>query len=115
MPAQVPQPGFYYHYKHDPAGPVNNYAYEVLGVIFHTEEARPGEEHFVVYRPLYESASVYRAYLALNCAVPCFDGRPLVMWMGTVERDGATIQRFQRVENPTVIGMLQQFRAHLYR
>lgn len=31
IPTQVPERGFYYHYKHDPAGSVDNYAYEVLG------------------------------------------------------------------------------------
>jgi hypothetical protein len=29
IPTLVPEPGFYYHYKHDPNGTVNNYAYEV--------------------------------------------------------------------------------------
>ena len=26
-PEQCPEPGYYYHYKHDPNGPLNNYAY----------------------------------------------------------------------------------------
>ena len=44
IPKRVPEPGFYYHYKHNPNGPVNDYAYEVVGVGFHTEDdARPGE------------------------------------------------------------------------
>ena len=25
-PEQCPEPGYYYHYKHDPNGPLNNYA-----------------------------------------------------------------------------------------
>jgi hypothetical protein len=24
-PANLPEPGFYYHFKHDPAGPMNSY------------------------------------------------------------------------------------------
>ena len=80
MPKRVPPPGFYYHYKHDPNGPVNNHAYEVVGIGFHTEDdPRPGEEHFLVYRPLYE-ASVYKASKQIR--IPCFDARPLEMWMG---------------------------------
>jgi len=26
-PDQRPEPGYYYHFKHDPDGPLNNYAY----------------------------------------------------------------------------------------
>jgi len=26
-PKNLPEPGYYYHFKHDPAGPLNNYAY----------------------------------------------------------------------------------------
>lgn len=49
IPKKVPEVGFYYHYKHDPTGSVNNYAYEVVGVGFHTEDdAREGEEHFLI-------------------------------------------------------------------
>ncbi len=38
IPTTIPEKGFYYHYKHDPKGEVNNYAYEVMGVGSHTEE-----------------------------------------------------------------------------
>ncbi len=56
----MPERGFYYHYKHDPDGEVNNYAYEVVGVGCHTEDdCRPIDINMVVYRPLYESAKVY--------------------------------------------------------
>ncbi len=37
-PQPIPDKGFYYHYKHDPNGLVNNYAYEVLNIGHHTEE-----------------------------------------------------------------------------
>jgi hypothetical protein len=36
-PEQCPEPGYYYHYKHDPNGPLNNYAYYIYGVGHHTE------------------------------------------------------------------------------
>ena len=35
IPQRVPENGFYYHYKHDPNGPLNDYAYEVVGVGCH--------------------------------------------------------------------------------
>ena len=112
MPKQVPEVGFYYHYKHDPAGLVGDYAYEVLGVGFHTEDdARPGEEHFVVYRPLYES-SVYKASKELG--VPCFDNRPLEMWMGTVEKDGEIFSRFQKITDIETIKQLELIRDRMY-
>lgn len=111
MPKRVPEVGFYYHYKHEEPQ-VNNYAYEVLGVGFHTEgDCRPGEEHFVIYRPLYDS-SVFNAELDLG--VPCFDTRPLEMWMGKVEKGGVQVPRFRKITDPAVIAELKKVRAQLY-
>lgn len=113
MPKRVPKPGFYYHYKHDPKGTQHNYAYEVLGVGFHTEDdTRLGEEHFVVYRPLYE-ASIYRA--AQELGVPCFDNRPLEMWMENVEKEGKTVPRFLEITDKSVISELEKVRDSMYR
>lgn len=33
----MPEKGYYYHYKHDSEGEINNYAYEVIGVGLHSE------------------------------------------------------------------------------
>lgn len=113
LPKRVPELGFYYHYKHDPSGSVNNYAYEVVGVGFHTEDdARPGEEHFVQYRPLYSDAAVYKASQELG--VPCFDQRPLEMWMGNVEKGGLTIPRFAKITDPQVVTALEVVRRAMY-
>ncbi len=112
MPKRVPEVGFYYHYKHDSSGEVNNYAYEVLGVGFHTEDdVRDGEEHFLIYRPLYE-ASVYKASKELG--IPCFDARPLEMWMSNVEKDGRTIPRFQKITDEDVVKRLEEIRDQMY-
>lgn len=112
MPKQVPQPGFYYHYNHDPEGAVNNYAYEVMGVGFHTEDdARGGEEHFLVYRLLY-AAPVYKA--AQELGIPCFDNRPLLMWMEDVEKEGKGFPRFQKITAPKVISELEKIREEMY-
>ena len=60
-PENLPEPGFYYHFKHDPDGPVNNYAYYIYGVGHHTEDdCRPEDAFMQVYRPLYEDAYAYR-------------------------------------------------------
>lgn len=112
MPKRVPALGFYYHYKHDPNGPINDYAYEVLGLGFHTEDdARPGEEHFLNYRPLYP-ASIYKASKELG--IPCFDNRPLEMWMGEVTKDGSTFPRYKKIEDPEVIAELKRIRDEMY-
>ena len=29
-PKKLPEPGYYYHFKHDPDGPLNNYAYYIM-------------------------------------------------------------------------------------
>ena len=81
IPSRVPEKGFYYHYKHDPSGPINNYAYEIVGVGCHTEDdCRPEDENLVVYRPLYES-TVYKAG-------KLFDIRPLEMFVESVTKNG---------------------------
>ena len=116
MPKRVPKVGFYYHYKHNPedaTNPVGNYAYEFLSVGFHTEDdARPGEEHFVNYRPLYKDAAVYKASLELG--VPCIDNRPLEMWMGDVVVKGETIPRFRLITDPAIIEQLEKIRSEMY-
>lgn len=107
MHTEVPELGFYYHYKHDPEGAINNYAYEVVGVGHHTEDdCRPEDQYLVVYRPLYE-AFVYKLG-------KLFDLRPLEMWMGTVEKDGATVSRFTKVTDPACIRALEEIRTQMY-
>jgi hypothetical protein len=103
----VPEKGFYYHYKHDPSGVVNNYAYEVVGVGHHTEDDCRGEDRYmVVYRPLYE-AFVYK-----NGKM--FDLRPLDMWMGNVEKDGNVFPRFSRITDPAATSQLEAMRKEMY-
>ena len=107
LPTTVPEKGFYYHYKHDPGGDVNNYAYEVVGVGHHTEDdCRPEDVNMVVYRPLYE-AFVYK-----NGKM--FDLRPLDMWMGEVENEGKTFHRFSRITDSDVISKLDAVRKEMY-
>lgn len=108
IPAEVPEKGFYYHYKHDPNGPVNNYAYEMMGVGCHTEDdCRPKDANMVVYRPIYESAFVYKAG-------KLFDIRPLDMFVGKVTKDGQTLPRFQKITYKVVIAQLKALRDKMY-
>ncbi len=112
IPKRVPEAGFYYHYKHDPSKGVQDYAYEVMGVGFHTEDdVRDGEALFLIYRPLY-NASVYLA--SKDLAIPCFDARPLEMWMGDVEKDGKVFPRFTKIIDAEVVEQLEKIKSEMY-
>lgn len=106
-PPVTPEPGFYYHYKHDPAGDFNKYAYEVVGTAHHTEDdARPEDEFMVIYRPIYE-AFVYKLGKLL-------DARPLSMFMEEIEKDGVRVKRFTRITDTALIEKLLARKKELY-
>ena len=108
VPKEVPEKGFYYHYKHDPDGAVNNYAYEVIGVGHHTEDYLPLEDVLmVVYRPLYEEAGVYKAG-------KLFDLRPLKMFLEYITKAGKTYPRFKKIMDEEVIKELTAIRGKMY-
>lgn len=103
----TPDKGFYYHYKHDSNGEVNNYAYEVMGVGHHTEDdCREIDQYMVVYRPIYE-AFVYK-----NGKI--FDIRPLSMFMEDVTKDSKTFPRFQKITDQEIISKLEKIRDLMY-
>lgn len=106
-PGPMPEPGLYYHYKHDPSGEFNNYAYEVVGVGHHTEDdARPIDAFMVVYRPLYK-AFVYELG-------KLFDIRPLSMFMEEAEKDGERLPRFIRITDAETVAKLTALRDSMY-
>lgn len=107
LPKRVPEKGFYYHYKHDPSGPVENYAYEFMGVGHHTEDdCRPEDALLAVYRPLYD------AFVYVNGKM--FDVRPLSMFMETVEKEGKTVPRFALITDPETVRALEAVRDRMY-
>jgi hypothetical protein len=113
IPEKVPEMGLYYHYKHDPAKGVRDYAYEVTGVNFHTEKnCRPEDVCTVQYRPLYTEAAVYQASLKLG--VRAFDKRPLEMFMEDATKDGQKVPRFQKITDPAVIAELKKVKEEMY-
>lgn len=113
MPPKVPKAGFYYHYKHDPAQGVRDYAYEVTSVGFHTEDdCRPEDVWLVNYRPLYVEAAVYKASKELG--TECSDNRPLLMWMGDVTKGDKTFLRFQPISDPQLVSELEKARDEMY-
>jgi hypothetical protein len=107
-PEQCPEPGFYYHHKHDPNGPLNNYAYYIYGVGHHTEDdCRPEDAFMQVYRPLYETAYAYR-----NGGM--FDLRPLYMFYKPAIVNGVEVPRFTKITDPEVIARLRAIKARMY-
>jgi hypothetical protein len=102
----IPEKGFYYHYKHDPAGDIGKYAYEVLNIAYHTEIENPDERMLVIYRPLYKSF----VYEAGNR----WDARPLTMFMEKVVKDGREMERFTKIADSKVISELEKIRDQMY-
>jgi hypothetical protein len=108
VPTRFPEPGFYYHYKHDPKGAVNNYAYLVLGTGHHTEDdCRPIDQNMLNYLPLYENAFVY-----VNGKMQ--DNRPLEMFFDVVEKDGVKMPRYARITDEATLIELKKFRDKMY-
>ena len=107
-PENLPEPGYYYHFKHDPDGPLNNYAYYIYGVGHHTEADCRREDAFMqVYRPLYESAYAYR-----NGGL--FDLRPLHMFYQPAPWKGREVPRFTKITDPAIIAQLAAIKARMY-
>jgi hypothetical protein len=98
---RIPEKGFYYHYKHDPEGLFNNYAYELLGTARHSED----KSLLAVYLPLYENTYAPPADYCV---------RPLGMFMEEVRVNGKTLPRFARITDERLIARLQQAKAELY-
>ncbi len=106
-PEKRPKAGYYYHYKHDPAGAVNNYAYYICGVGHHTEDnCRPEDRYMQVYKPLYDSFVYKNGKL--------FDLRPLHMFYEPAEWKGKTVPRFVKIEDPEVLKQLKAIRREMY-
>ena len=97
----MPEKGFYYHYKHDPLGAVNNYAYELTGIARHTED----KTFFALYLPLYENTWFKPAD---------YQARPLEMFMENVTKEGKTYPRFEKITDPKTIDELKRFQKELY-
>ncbi len=93
--------GLYYHYKHNPEGEINNYAYEVIGTGLHTEDGT----HFVIYRPLYISTFLGSAGYYI---------RPYEMFIGNVEINGKLVKRFEKIEDEDLLTKLDRIKREMY-
>ena len=106
----IPELGFYYHYKHDVMGPVNNYAYEFNGVAHHTEDdCRPEDTYMAIYRPIYLDAKVYREG-------GLYDARPLEMWCSRVSiGEHISVPRFRLITSRKVLKKLSLIYFEMYQ
>ncbi len=99
--------GFYYHYKHDPAKGDFDYAYEVLNIGHHTEIDESEDNTMIVYRPLYDTAYVYKAGKH-------WDVRPMKMFLEDVTKEGKTFPRFSKITDPELIEKLKTKVVEMY-
>ncbi len=107
-PTPIPARGFYHHYKHDPAGPINNYAYLIVIPGLHTEkECPPQDKMMMVYLPLYPEASVYKAGRFS-------DLRPFDLFTEPVEINGEKKLRFSPITDSETIAELTRIYYELY-
>ena len=110
------EPGFYYHYKHDTSGPVNNFAYEVIGMAFNTESTLAHREDLegflkdevVIYRALYDTSIAFKNGKK-------FWVRPVAMFEEMVAKDGKTFPRFQKITDSKIIEELVKIRDRMYK
>jgi hypothetical protein len=107
IPKQMPERGYYYHYKHDPNGAINNYAYFIDAVGCHTEDdCRPEDQFMQVYRPLYP-AFVYQHGM--------IDVRPLHMFYEPAIVGGVEMPRFTKITDLEIIAKLKVIRDDMYK
>lgn len=102
IPANVPENGFYYHYKRASTDPVETGAYEVIGSVRHTDE----KTVLVLYRPLYDHAPFFEGRIAYVRALP--------VWSEEMEKDGVRAPRFRKITDPAVIAALAAKRTEKY-
>ena len=113
---KIPEKGFYYHFRHNPNGTVNDCAYEMLGTAFSTETTNvhsddPAlflKDEVVLYRPLYKESIIYKT--GRDCWY-----RPIGMFEEMVTKEGKTFPRFQKISDPKVIAELEKIRDEMYK
>ena len=112
----MPEKGFYYHFRHNPDGPVNECAYEMVGTAFNTESSNVHsdditpflKDEVVIYRPLYNMSIVFKSGRG-------FWVRPVSMFEELVTKEGKTFPRFQKINDPKIIEELVKIRDEMYK
>ena len=97
---EIPENGFYHHYKYDPAKGFR-YTYEVTGIGLHSED----KSCFVIYRPLYEIEDLVQ---------PISFVRPLELFTDMVTFEGRQLPHFTKITDPELLLALRQIRDQMY-
>ncbi len=100
--------GFYYHFKHDRNGPINNCAYEVLGAAINSdfEEDDLGYTG-VIYRPLYVNELLAKEGSS-------FFRRASADFISEKVNNGIAVKRFTEISDREVISKLEAIRDEMY-
>jgi hypothetical protein len=98
---QIPENGFYYHYKHDNSKGVGHHAYEVMGIGIHSED----KSCFVIYRPLYEIEDL---------AQPISFVRPIALFTDNVIVNDQTLPHFIKITDPELVAKLEEIKERMY-
>lgn len=128
-----PENGYYYHYKHDPSVDIYNYSYQVIGIGHYTEAKDFNQGTMVIYRPLYESAPVYKAgkhydirdlsMFIENVTIPCPKKEEKDKDVSCSEKDQKdinknssmkTVARFQIIKDEEIIKRLDERVRQMY-
>ncbi len=111
MDANLPTPGFYYHWKHDPKNPdgIFDHAYEFLGPLH--DATLSDEQGYLVasryaYRPLYESASIYPG--------KGVNSRPIGQMTDNVDKPEYKGPRFIRIAEPALSAKMEERKRKMY-
>lgn len=97
---QLPENGFYYHYRHGEEKSFNDYAYEIVGTGKHSED----ESIFVTYRPLYKN----------NLSPQNYYVRPIELFFDEVVWKDKTLPHFCKITDPEIITKLLEIKNQLY-
>jgi tellurite methyltransferase len=100
LPMQVPENGFYYHYKHNEDKGFNHHAYEVTGIGKHTED----DSDFVIYRSLYVNDITPATHFV----------RPIELFFDEVQYEGKTLPHFVKITDPEMIEKLKDIKEKMY-
>lgn len=94
---QIPENGFYYHYKHDESKGFNDHAYEITGIVRHSEDGTL----LATYTPLFENDW-------LSPATQCV--RPIELFFDKVMVEGVSLPHFVKITDLEIIAKLQEYK-----
>ncbi len=100
--------GFYRRYKHVPSDPPGVNIIEVLGITYDTEgDGDLNSRAKVLYRPMDKEMKVFKEARRTEF-------KSYAVFTSTVEWEGQMVPRYQKIEDPSLITVLEKIRFDLY-